>query len=101
MNQTKDLLFSQIERAFLPLPERDFCFYPPCNWSATLAWSKPKLLVEIDPEETACGCGPIHSEREKLAMAAVLGYRVMRFSPSQIRNEFALSMIQAILREDG
>jgi hypothetical protein len=100
MNQTEELLYSQIERAYLPVPVRDLCFYPPRNWTAKLAWSKPKLIVQID-EPQSCGCGSLSDDRGKFAMAAVLGYRVIHFTPEQVENESALTYIQAILREDA
>jgi hypothetical protein len=68
----------------LPAPEREYVFAPPRRWRADFRWTG--LLVEVDGGTYAPGGGR-HAgdkDKEKTNMAAVLGYRLLRFSPQQI-----------------
>lgn len=105
MSHPEEELLFHIKAARLPMPEREKEFYPPRKWRADFAWEIPaKLIVEIDGGMHVNGGGRhnradgFEKDCEKLAMAAVLGYRVMRFTPRQVTSGMALSMIEAILK---
>lgn len=70
---------------------REYYFAKPRLWRFDWAWvrSIAPLAVEIDGGRWAPGGGR-HAgdeDREKLNVAAILGWRVLRFSPQQVERE--------------
>lgn len=105
MSQAEQTLAVQLEQAGIPF-EREYRFAPPRRWRADFwAWKGPYMsnhvLVEI---EGGIGSTSRHltytgfsRDCEKYAMAAILGYRVIRATPLQVENGTALRWIRAAL----
>src|SRR5262245_8857201 len=95
----QDLLCNQLRQRRLPAPEREYRFDPPRRFRFDLAWPPYELAFEIDGG--TYGMGPpcklchrrkvaghtsierLHSDLEKLNLAAELGWRVLRYTPGQ------------------
>lgn len=72
----------------LPEPIPEYRFHPLRKWRADYCWPLHMLLVEIDGGvwtggRHTRGAGFI-KDMEKLNAAALLGYRVLRYTPQQI-----------------
>lgn len=92
---------SNLERAFLtrwrqlapdaPEPEREWMFAAGIGrrWRFDFAWPDAKVAVEIDGGQWAPHGGRHNTDRDrdKMNHAAVLGWRVMRFSASMLRDD--------------
>ncbi len=74
-------------------------FHPTRKWRADLAFLlPPKLLIEIDggvfiQGRHSRGAG-ILKDNEKLNEAAILGFRVLRFTPQQVKSGAALTAVE-------
>ena len=102
----------QWERAFethcrqlsLPDPEREFMFHPTRKWLADFAWPAPEhmLIVEIDGGVWTGGRHTRGSgytkDCEKQAEAVLLGYKYLRFTPSQVDSGYAARVTERVLR---
>jgi hypothetical protein len=105
-------LAAQLEQAGIPF-EREYRFHPSRRWRADFAvevWVKDygggqrrelPILVEV---EGGIGSTSRHltytgfsRDCEKYAMAAILGYRVIRATPAQVDDGIALSWIKQAL----
>ena len=75
--------------ADLPAGEREYRFHPSRRWRFDWAWPAAKLAVEIDGGQWVRRGGRHNSDkdREKLNAAAVLGWRVLRFSGGMLRRD--------------
>lgn len=103
----EDELAAQIRLAGLPEPERQFRFAPPRKFASDLAYPHlppgRRFLVEIEGGTWAPTPGrhnhPVGFGRdlEKYNLAALLGYRLLRFTPDQVESGVALKTIEAAL----
>lgn len=99
------LLATQLEQVGIGY-HREWRFAPPRRWRADFAvpagaFESPSLLVEIDgggfiAGRHSRGLGMEH-DAEKASAAAILGYRVIRCTPSQVEDGRALGWIQDAL----
>ena len=73
----------------LPQAEREFRFHSVRRWRFDWAWPRERLAVEIDGGQWLKRGGRHNSDkdREKLNAAAVLGWRVVRFSGGMLRRD--------------
>jgi len=83
-----------------PLEQYRFC--PGRRWAFDFAfpWATPPLAVECDGGQWAAHGGRHNTDadREKLNAAAALGWRVMRFSASMLRDpEAVVAMVREAL----
>ena len=101
------LLEVQLKQAGIPF-EREFRFAPPRRWRADfLIWKVGamatiiQLLVEIDGGGYVSGRHSrgrgMELDCEKQSAAAILGYRVIRLTPTQVENGVGLSWIRQAL----
>jgi very-short-patch-repair endonuclease len=100
-----DDLAKQLDWVRIP-HEREFRFHPTRRWRADFCLAN-KVLVEVDGgnrmaiihngRAVAVGSHTKDSDYEKLNSAALLGYRVLRFSPKQVKSGDALMLIERIL----
>jgi very-short-patch-repair endonuclease len=69
----------------LPEPQIELQFHPTRNWRFDIAYPG-RVAVEIDGGQWVANGGRHNrdSDREKLNEAAVLGWRVLRFSTQQL-----------------
>jgi len=72
----------------IPAPERELVFAPPRKWRFDFAWPFNKIAVEI---EGGAWIGGRHNrasgfikDAEKYNNAALLGWRVLRYTPQNI-----------------
>lgn len=78
-----------------PDPERGFEFYPGRRWAFDFAWPDHLVAVECDGGQWKPGGGRHNTDddREKLNAAALMGWRVLRYSlpmlddPEEVINE--------------
>lgn len=101
-------LVLNIVAAGLPEPIREYKFHPTRKWRADLAWPRHGLLMEIDggiwlQTRTGRSKGHGHPVRfiqdiEKLSEAAILGYRVIRATPAQVRNGEAIDRVDRYMK---
>ena len=75
--------------AGLPPPQLEYRFHPKRRWRFDLAWPEYHLAVELDGGEWLARGGRHNTDadREKLNHAAVLGWRVLRFSGQMIERD--------------
>ena len=101
MSGLEDELAAHITYAELPPPEREYRFAPPRKYRADFAWPDRRLLVEVEggtysrgrhvrPEGYAKDC-------EKYNLAALQGWRVLRFTGGMVRDGSALAAIEEAL----
>ena len=112
------LLAAQLEQAGIPF-EREFRFAPPRRWRADfrilpfyrdhrvspfeMMWD-PNLLIEVDGGSWVEGRHTrgkgFEADLEKLNAAALLGYRVLRFTPAMVEDGRAIEVIRQALSEE-
>jgi len=76
--------------------DREVIFHPTRRWRFDFVITGQALAVEIDGGRWAPGGGRHGGDpdREKLAEAAIMGYRVIRASPAQVRSGQALEWVE-------
>ena len=86
----------------LPKPVAEFRFAPPRRWRFDWAW--PPALVSLEIEggiwrggRHTRGAG-YEKDMEKYNAAAVLGFRVLRYTPAQMRELLFAADLKALLR---
>ncbi len=87
----------------LPAFEREFVFARPRRFRADFAWPERMVLVEI---EGGVWSGGRHTrgagftrDCEKQNLAALLGYRVFRFTGDQVRDGTAIKTMLTVFAE--
>lgn len=84
----------------IPEPETEFKFHPKRRWKFDYAWPDKKLACERDGGLFIPGGGrhnrPVTmiKDNEKFNNAALLGWRVLKFTPQQFKNGEAAQFIQ-------
>lgn len=83
-------------------PEREYVFAAPRKWRADFAFVEEKIIVEI---EGAVWSGGRHtrgtgfsSDCEKYNAAAILGYRVLRFTTDMVVTGRAIDLTMACIQ---
>lgn len=66
----------------------EYRFHPQRRWRFDLAWPAHRVAVEVDGGQWMAGGGRHNTDadREKLNAAAIAGWRVLRYSPRQLRD---------------
>ena len=87
----------------LPEPIEEFKFHPTRKWRADYAWPKEKIIVEIEggiwtKGRHTRGSGFI-GDMEKYNAAGRLGYRVFRFTPSELKKGIVQSFMIDVFKE--
>lgn len=84
-------------------PEQEFVFAAPRKWRADFAFPNPKILVEIEGGSWIAGRHSRGSgfakDCEKYNAAALLGYRVLRFTPQMVKDGTALTTTLEMLKQ--
>ncbi len=100
----------QIRAVGLPEPLREYHFYPKRGWRADFAWPNQKLLVEFEggifvrAQKNGQDYGWHQSvarmlgDMEKYNVAALLGFRVLRFSAKEVKSGKAVEQIEQALK---
>lgn len=102
MSAPEDLLAFQLRAAKITGWVRE---HPVCEgrrWRFDFAWPDRQIAVEIDGGiwtrgRHVRGVG-IEADHEKLAAAAIAGWRVLRVSPGQVTAGIALGWIERVLQ---
>jgi len=105
-SDAETLLAVQLEQAGIPF-EREYRFHPVRKWRADFnVWrhywhTKGDVLVEIDGGAFIAGRHSrgtgVEKDAEKQSAAAILGYRVLRCTPRQVKDGTALEWIKQAL----
>jgi len=93
-----------IERADMPQPEREYRFAPPRRFRFDFAWPcNGKLALEVDGGRWLPGGGRHASDNdyEKLNIAAMRGWRVLRVTSDMVRRDplAIIDMLRGALTE--
>ena len=103
-----DLLVFQCKAAKLPEPKREYRFHATRRWRFDVAFfsrceweDHPMLAVEVDggvyvQGRHSRGAG-IEADMEKYAEAMMLGWRILRVTPQQLKNGEAYFLIDRAL----
>lgn len=88
----------QLRAARIPPPVPQLRFAPPRRFAADFGWPDRMLLVEVDggtwvQGRHSRGSG-IEGDAEKQTLAALLGWRVMRFTGAMVRDGRALGWLE-------
>ena len=82
--------------------EAQYAFHPRRKWAFDFAWPAVRVAVEIDGGQWAPHGGrhSRDSDREKLNQAAVLGWRVLRYSGQMLQDPEAVigEVVEALER---
>ncbi len=93
----------QLQLLGLPEPQHQFRFHPTRRWRADLAYPDKMLLIECDGGVFGPALGRhttgvgFTGDCEKCNEAVLLGYRVLRFTPPQIRSGEAAATVERAL----
>jgi very-short-patch-repair endonuclease len=92
----------QCELVGLPKPSEEFRFAPPRRWRFDYAFKPQMVAVEIEGGaftrgRHTRGAGFI-ADMEKYNTAVALGWKVLRFTPSQVKDATALGFIENVLK---
>jgi len=91
----------QISVSGLPMPEREYRFYPKRRWRADFAWVAQRLLVEVEGATFVNGRhnrgSGFEKDAEKYNAAALMNWTVLRVTKTMIDNGTAIEMIRQAL----
>lgn len=98
----EEQLALHIKAIGLPAPVREFYFAKPRRFRADFAWPDRKILAEV---EGGTWSGGRHvrgkgyeADCEKYSIAAMLGYRVLRFTTAMVRDGRAIGFLAATIK---
>ena len=97
-----ELLFlSHIKWASLPIPVQQYKFHHERKWRFDFAWIDLKIAIEIDGGEWVQGRHGrgigMANDNEKLNNAVLLGWKVYKFTGSQVKNNTAIEFMKKVL----
>jgi very-short-patch-repair endonuclease len=103
MSNPEDLLALHIQFSGLPSPAREFRFHPSRRWRFDFAWPHLKVAVEVDGGIYCCG-RHVHGsgferDAEKGNAAVLAGWRILHFTPRQVRSGIAVKKIEELIRK--
>lgn len=96
------LFFSLLESQKIQLPEPEFKFHPTRKWRMDFAWPHHKVCLEVEGGiwtngRHSRGAG-MKADMEKYNNAALLGWRIIRVTPSDLYKTETIEMINKIIR---
>lgn len=97
----------QVKALGLPDPEREMAFGRSVGrrWRFDLAWPEVMLAAEIDGGTYSGGrhVSPLGFERdaEKMSWAAILGWRVLRFTSKTVESGYGVQMLAEAFKRLG
>ena len=101
-SELEEELAFQIKAVRIPQPEREYRFAPPRRWRFDMAW--PDKMVAVECEGGIWGGKGRHvrgagftADCEKYNMAALQGWKVLRFTSEHIHRGDALVLIERAL----
>jgi hypothetical protein len=86
----------------LPIPNREYRFHPERRWRFDFAWPDLKLAAEVEggawvQGRHTRGAG-FERDCEKYNAAALLGWRVLRFTAGMVEDGRAVEMLEKCLK---
>lgn len=103
-SQLEDELFYQIKIAGLPNPEREYRFASPRKFRADFAYPDRMILIEVEGGTWTRGRHTrgvgYQADCEKYNLAALLGFRVLRFTGEMVKSGNALGVIARMIGID-
>lgn len=86
----------------LPVPEAEYRFAPPRRWRLDWAFVRQRIAIEIEGGvfvrgRHSRGKGMVN-DMEKYNRATVLGWRVLRYTPEQVKRGVWIADVAEILR---
>jgi very-short-patch-repair endonuclease len=101
MSKLEDLLEQHIRLSGLPKPAREFRFHPKRRWRFDFAWPLYKVAAEVDGGiycrgRHVRGAG-FEKDAEKRNAAVLVGWRVLHFTPRQVKSGNAVRMIETLI----
>ena len=101
VSTAEGLLAFQIKAAKLPEPVRQFLYVPGRKFTADFSWPGHRLLVEVTggvyTRQAHGSISGILADIERLNRATKNGWRMLRFTPSMVRDGSALKFIEEVL----
>ena len=101
LSTLESLLSFQLSALQLVEPEKEFRFHPVRKWRFDFAWPDKKLAAEVEGGTWKGGRhtrgSGFEKDCEKYNTATVMGWRVLRFTSTQVRNGTALETIKTAL----
>lgn len=99
----EDLFYNQIKNLKLKLPVREYKFCSYRRWRSDFCWIEERIIFEIEGGIFSRGrhiqsIGFI-KDCEKYNMASLLGYRIFRIIPAQVKNGEGISLLISALQE--
>ena len=104
-SELEELFLFQLKCARLPMPLREFKFFPSRRWKSDFAWPSHKLLIEIEGGTYVNGrhnrASGYAKDCEKYNHAALQNYVVLRFVGEQVKNGEALQFVVNFFKSRG
>ena len=92
----------QLRTSGLPEPQREHRFHPKRRWRFDFAWPERRLAVEVEGGTWSQGRHTrgrgFAADCEKYNEAAMLGWKVLRFTGDMVNNWSALETVLEALR---
>ena len=105
MSALEEILEDHIRLAGLPEPAREYRFHPKRRWRFDFAWPIYKVAVEVDG---GIFCRGRHvrgkgfeRDAEKRNAAVLAGWRVLHFTPQQVKSGQAVQAIESLMKRTG
>jgi len=98
-----NLFLSIIQESGLPSPELELRFHPQRKWRFDYAWPEKKVAMEVEGVLYRVRIGRhqrglgYEADCEKYAEALVLGWKVLRVTPGQIRDGRVIIWLKQLL----
>lgn len=95
-------LLDQCRLLKIKLPISEFRFNPPRKWRIDFCWPDEKIAVEIEGGifsrgRHVRGLGFL-KDLEKYNTITLMGYRLFRFTPQQVKNGEAIGLIRELIK---
>lgn len=79
-------------------PEREFRFHEERKWRFDFAFPRQKLAIEVEGRGRHQSFGGFDKDCEKYAEAVILGWRVIRVTPTQVMSGQAMDWVIRALK---
>jgi very-short-patch-repair endonuclease len=101
LSQGEELFFTHC-KCYKLEPLREYAFSPPRKWRSDFAFPEAMILVEIEGGTWNHGRHSRHkgfsNDLEKYNKAALMGFRVLRFTTDQVVSGYAIDTVLEALR---
>ncbi len=105
MSAPEDLFEQHIKLCGLPAPAREYRFHPRRRWRFDFAWPLYRVAAEIDGGIYSRGRhvrgSGFERDAEKRNAAVLAGWRVLHFTPRQVKSGDAVRTIESLFRKSA